>query len=636
MNWLRGVRHALFPNPKRPVAFWGVWPLLLFGIVFAGLIIWLEWSDRILFERPVWFALLVLAPWIWWMGLAGGAGLTKTRGVLSVLTRLTLFGLLVMVLAEPRSVRKNDSLSVVYALDISDSIGSASVDAARMFFARTVSQKPMTDRAGLVVFGANAAVEFPPRPMPPPDDTAINSLIDGDGTNLEQALSLSAAMIPADSRGRVVLISDGNSTDGSLSRILDDFKSRDITVDVLPIAYEFEEEVWLDRLELPTHVKLGENYQATVILEALQSGQGQLLLRENGDVIFDQEVQFQQGKNRFTIPIALREPGYYEYTATIEPAPGADHLAENNTVAGYLFMEGEGKVLLVTAPDADPRDADILRQTLLAAERHVEQMSALELPRDVLALMSYDCIMFVNVPSDALDPVQMQAVHDSVKNLGIGFVMIGGPNSFGPGGYHHTQIEEALPVTMDVTNRQVLPKAALAIILHTCEFPEGNTWGKRITKEAIRVLGAQDEVGVLAYTQNGEEWIFELTPAGNFSEFVPLINNAQIGDMPSFANTMSLGLKGLLASDAATRHMIIISDGDPSNAPPDLVKQFIDAEISISTVAVFPHTPSDIRNMRAVSNVTGGNFYFPSDPNTLPQIFIREAKTLRRTMIQNE
>jgi len=46
----------------------------------------------------------------------------------------------------------------------------------------------------------------------------------------------------------------------------------------------------------------------------------------------------------------------------------------------------------------------------------------------------------------------------------------------------------------------VLPKAALAIILHTCEFAEGNTWAKRIAKEAIRVLGAQDEVGLIAFT----------------------------------------------------------------------------------------------------------------------------------------
>ena len=95
-------------------------------------------------------------------------------------------------------------------------------------------------------------------------------------------------------------------------------------------------------------------------------------------------------------------------------------------------------------------------------------------------------------------------MRDAVFNLGVGFLMVGGKNSFGPGGYHRTAVEEALPVTMDITQKKVLPKGALVIVLHTCEFPEGNTWGKRVAKEAIRCLGAKDEVGVLVYGSQGE------------------------------------------------------------------------------------------------------------------------------------
>ena len=40
--------------------------------------------------------------------------------------------------------------------------------------------------------------------------------------------------------------------------------------------------------------------------------------------------------------------------------------------------------------------------------------------------------------------------------------------------------------------------------------------------------------------------------------------------------------------------------------------------------------------MRSIAGVTGGRYYFPSDPNELPSIFIKEAKTLRRSMIQNK
>ncbi len=638
MNALRSILARIFPRPRKPVRWFDAWPLALFLIVFGGLMLWLEWSGRMLFERPAWFGLLVLTPWIWWMSVAGAGGLPPTRLATATLIRLSLAGLLVMVLAEPRSVRTSDRLSVVYAMDISDSIGEATSETAREFFAETVSQKPSDDEAGLVVFGRNAAVEFPPRKMPPPDDTAINSLIEPDATNLEQALSLAAAMLPEETRGRIVLVSDGTSTEGSLSRILDELKSRDIVVDVLPIQYDFTKEVWLERLELPQQVKLGENYEASIVLSSLSDGKGRLVLRENGELLDSFEVEYTAGKNRYTVPIQVREPAYYEYAATIETAPDDDQLVQNNTVVSYLFVEGEGKVLLVTSPEADDRQWRRLTQTLRDADRLVDHVVSYDLPRDVLSLMPYDCIVFVNAPVDAFDAVQMQAVHDAIQNLGIGFVMVGGDQSFGPGGYHRTVIEDALPVTMDVTKRKVLPKAALAVILHTCEFPEGNTWGKRITKEAIRVLGAQDEVGVLAYDAagGGEKWIFELTPAADYAKMVPKINAAEIGDMPSFATTMQLGLEGLKANDAATKHMIIISDGDPSPAPPPLISQFIESKISISTVAVFPHGGMEISNLRAVAAATGGRYYFPDDPNVLPAIFIKEAKTLKRSMIQNK
>src|SRR6187549_2478612 len=182
--------------------------------------------------------------------------------------------------------------------------------------------------------------------------------------------------------------------------------------------------------------------------------------------------------------------------------------------------------------------------------------------------------------------------------------MIGGKNSFGPGGYHKTVIEDALPVSMDVSQKKVLPKGALAIILHSCEFPEGNTWAKRITKQAIKVLGSQDEVGVIDY-EAGEQWVFKLQKAENYEQMATKINAAAPGDMPAFAPTMEMGLKGLKDNDAAAKHMIIISDGDPQPPPPALVQAFKDAQVTMSMVAIFPHGGQEITIMRGIAEATG-------------------------------
>ncbi|MGH7127400.1 MAG: VWA domain-containing protein, partial [Planctomycetaceae bacterium] len=617
MNVLKRAFFSVFPKPRRPVSWIDALPLVLFLALYGGVVVWLEAADVLLFARPALFALVLVAPWVWWMHVAGAHGLGRIRGTVSLATRLLLVGLFVMLLAEPRAVRTRDSLSVVYALDISDSIDQASTDAALEFVAATVHDKPQDDEAGLIVFGRNASVELPPRMSFPLEESIhLNSRIDRDATDLEQALSLSAAMLPEENPGRVVLISDGTATQGNLSRVLDELKARDIAVDVLPIQYGYEEEVWLEQLELPQYVKIGENYEAAVVLSSLADGEGTLVLKENGQTVYEGPVKYQAGKNRYVIPIKLREPGYYEYAATIETPKDSeqvsDHLTTNNTVINYIFVEGEGRVLVVTQPEGigDPRDHEALVQAMREGKRAVDVIDAYQLPQDSLSLMPYDAIVFVNVPADMLDQLQMEAVHDAVKDQGAGFLMVGGPQSFGPGGYHHTVVEKVLPVSMDVTKKKVLPKGALVIVLHTCEFPEGNTWAKRITKQAIKVLGSRDEVGVVIYDVNGQDkWVFKLTPAGEYPKLFPKINACQPADMPSFVPSMQMGYNELVNSDAATRHMIVISDGDPAPPPQQLLMKYKANQITITTVSVFPHGGIEINMMQSIANLTGGKYY---------------------------
>ncbi|HZJ16007.1 MAG TPA: VWA domain-containing protein, partial [Chthoniobacteraceae bacterium] len=627
-----GVFRQVLPAARKRVTWFAVAPLLVFLLIFVIFILILEWRGILRFTRPWAFALLVFTPWLWWMHHAGGSGLAGLRGTSALLVRLALVGVFAMALAEPRAVRRSDVLSVVYALDVSDSMGEKVSDQSLNWIIQSATKKPEKDEAGLVIFGREAAVELPPRQSFPFE--AINSRVARDGSNLAKGLGLAAAMLPEANQGRVVLISDGNETDGAAAAQLNELKGRGIPVDVLPISYGYEKEVWLERLDLPRIVKAGETYEASVVLNSLVAGAGKMTLQENGKTIFEKEVEFTAGKNRFTLPLYLREPGYYEYLARIEPRTGEDGWAENNVAIGDVYLKGEGKVLVVTDARGDRRDFESLVGALKAAERVVQERMAYEFPRDALSLLPYDLVIFPNVPADAFDAVQLQALRDAVYQQGTGFLMLGGPNSYGPGGYHRSVVEEALPVTMDVTQKKILPKGALAIILHTCEFAEGNTYAKRIARECVRVLGAQDEVGVLAYT-SGMQWVFPLTPAGEYERLVVLINKAEPGDMPDFQTGLQMAYNALKASDAAVKHTIVISDGDPSPPTPQLVQSYADAKITISMVAINPHGGQDISVMQSIAAATGGRYYFPQDPAQLPSIFIKEAKTLKRSMLQN-
>ena len=54
--------------------------------------------------------------------------------------------------------------------------------------------------------------------------------------------------------------------------------------------------------------------------------------------------------------------------------------------------------------------------------------------------------MLVNIPASSLGTDGMALLQASVRDLGTGLVVIGGADSYGPGGYAGTTLETTLPV----------------------------------------------------------------------------------------------------------------------------------------------------------------------------------------------
>ena len=233
MNWINSVLRRIFPAARIAVTWRDAVPLAAFLAVYLIGLLYLTLNNIVDFIYPWAFALLIITPWIWWMQAAGHSGLTKGRGNVALMIRLAIAGLLISVLALPRSVTTSDVVSVVYNVDFSASVNDAK-DAALSIVAGTAAEKPPKDEAGLVIFGRTPAVEYPPRESFP-FEKFTNSQVAEDATNLQQSLSLSAAMLPEENRGRVVLISDGTETVGELKHAITELQARKIQVDVMPV-----------------------------------------------------------------------------------------------------------------------------------------------------------------------------------------------------------------------------------------------------------------------------------------------------------------------------------------------------------------------------------------------------------------
>ena len=74
-----------------------------------------------------------------------------------------------------------------------------------------------------------------------------------------------------------------------------------------------------------------------------------------------------------------------------------------------LFLKGKGKVLFITSPSGDPRDAENMITALKESKRLVETLASYEFPRDAISLLPYDCVIMANVPAEDLDAAQQTA-----------------------------------------------------------------------------------------------------------------------------------------------------------------------------------------------------------------------------------
>jgi hypothetical protein len=171
-------------------------------------------------------------------------------------------------------------------------------------------------------------------------------------------------------------------------------------------------------------------------------------------------------------------------------------------------------------------------------------------------------------------------------------------------------------------------------------MPQGNYWGQEVASAAVEALSEQDFIGIVEYSWNSGAgtncaWTLPMQLAGDKVVAMDAVHSLTLGDMQDFDSALQLSLAGLTAVDAAQRHVIIISDGDPQPPTQELVQSFRDASVTISTVMVGGHgSAMDMQMMQGIATATGGRFYMVNDPTQLPQIFIKEAQLNSRSLIQ--
>ena len=593
------------------------------------------------FADPIYLSLLLLLPIVWLMGRRSLAGLDVIRRRMALGLRYMVVLLLVLALAEVEWKDLTRKVEVIFVVDHSRSIpesrGTLALDVINKARER---MDPRNDLGKVVVFGREGLNETTlTRSMPA--IKRFGSDLDRKYSNIGDGLGRALVAFEPNARGRIVLISDGNQTMGDAKAAVAKARAAGVPVDVIPVNYSYNDEVLVEKVVLPNEAKVGEPFKVRVVVNAESDTEANIHLWREGAIIETRRVTLKRGPNVEVFQLDLKEAGFFRVEAVVEPLDKrSDHLSQNNSAHNFVFARGKAQVLYVH-DDADAKglEGEHLLDALARSAIRVKRIPAVEFPLEPGDLQGFDAIILDDVSRDRFSQRQQKGIETAVGDMGLGLVMIGGTRSFGAGEWRGSPVELALPVEMDIKQEEVIPNGALVMIIHSCEMPDGNVMAIKVCKASVDSLSAKDTVGVLYYGPNGEAWQVKPVKARNKPAIKQQIHTMQVGDMPSFQPIFRMALTSLKKVDAAVKHMIIMSDGDPSPPSPALLKQCRQQRITVSTICYFAHGGAQgpsVDVMKRIANITGGKYYYLDNAADLPRIFLKESQKVARSLIVNQ
>jgi uncharacterized membrane protein len=579
------------------------------------------------FTHPVYLLALVPAlGWVLWFALKTDVQTTSWRRWTALAMRVLVLLALVLAIAGLQWRLPIDGMNVFFVLDRSDSIPSAQQEGAREYVNLAAKQMQKVDKAGLIVFGSEASIETAPNPAV--DVQKIQAVVGTERTDLAAAIRLGTAAFPENGQKRLVLLTDGNENVGDAMSAVLAAKTLGVSLDVLPMGITRPNDVSVQKVQVPPKLKKGQTFEVKIFIQSEQAQAATVRLYRNEQYLGEQKVELAAGKNLFSFPQVLAEPGPYHYDVRVD-APG-DPLPQNNRASAFATIRGEPRILIVSAaPDQDRELAAALQST-----RVTVQLAGLEkFPSTLADMQSYDSIFISNLSAGDLGLDRQKLLESAVRDFGVGLVCVGGDQTYAAGGYRGTPLETTLPVSMELDSKKVLPSGAVVLIMHGMEFNNGNQVARDCAQGVLAALGPGDEMGVLLW-DGDEHWLFPLKKVGNKAELARQIAGMNQGDLGSFQQIMSLAHDALKKSTSNLKHIIVFSDGDPGAPNAALMQEIVGDRITVSTVLISGHAGPD--TMMRMADEGHGRFYNVMSPDDLPQIFIKETAVILKSAIYEE
>lgn len=540
------------------------------------------------------------------------------KRLIPVILHLLLALVLVLILSGFSVIRQVNDQAVILLMDLSESTGSVK-DRMQAHGEELMRMIDETVPVGVVAFGEKQVYCVR---LDEKERTVHLEKPAAEATNLEEALMYTASLAPSDKALRIVLFTDGKQTDGNAQRAAYELAGRGIRLDA--VYYDTTgrptKEVQISSFRGPQGVYRGREATLSAELTSNTDCQAVLRLYENDTLLMTQPYAVKAGSNLMEMTIVPQSAGVFTYR--LEMQVKEDTVSKNNEAYACLSVAGKPSVLII----ADTmKNAQALEQ-VLAEENDVTSTTAYSAPATIAQLCKYDAVVLSNVHYYALPGQYEKILQEYVGGYGRTLLAVGGRETFMYGSMQDTFLQDMLPVTLSLEESANGNSVALMLVLDCSSSMNGErvVIAKQGAIKCLEAMSDNDYVGVVSFSKTANLDSPLLRADGNNKEALTrTISALELGRGTYYTEALQLAKEELAKSDANIKHILFLSDGQPSDdGYYDVAEEASMQGMTVSTIG-FGYSSYILSGIASYGN---GRYYYVNSADELPDIMLSETE----------
>lgn len=554
--------------------------------------------------------------------------LAATVGIRVAVMALALSGLAVSFWSGTPS-----AVHLLVLLDESASMPPGAVGAAWSAILGRVASLPEGSRLSVVRIGARPVVELNRIDLSDPDKLAELDAaapprrlpLVSNGTNLDAALRKALALLAPQDDGLILLISDGASTLGNQRPWgSPEAPARIPLIWWDPTRGETINDVRMAALQ--PDVRRDGTLTARLRMATSEPVTARLAIRLDGRLLAERTLNLDPGSLDLDLDLGVAPDSPRTLTALIEAR--GDQRPGNDRRGGIVGSQATPRVCLV----AGSLEGSTVAQGLASGGWDLRVSS----PQGFDPVGISDCRVLIleGIRPIDLDAGTWRAVQHAVTFGGQGLVVLGGPGTFGTGGYRHSALEDLLPVTSEAPER--IPAAAVLYALDksgsmarpTALGPSRHELARLAVARSAGSLAATDHCGLLAFDVESQR----LLALARHKDPTAAM---QAAALPAPGGGTALGpvirdALDLLADESSPqRLLVLVSDGQVSDAEDAASLGSRLAAMGIEPIVLSVGEAGQDDALRELASAGRGSFRSVTALDALPELMQLEVERRR-------